>query len=145
VRLIIPPHRRDRWFKSSPRNQISAGLGLPLIALWTNCIRCNRQKTFQRSSVVERSAVNFLPLFFTVFDHSVRCLGDPIGEPFFIGKVGLHSALNHVIPCSLKKTPPVSHDSDNGLLTENQTGQPRTPQNRFDCRLTREQPKLPCA
>jgi hypothetical protein len=67
VRLIIPPQRRDRWFKSSARNQISAGLGLPLIALWTNCIRCNRQKTFQRNSVVERSAVNLFPAIFVRF------------------------------------------------------------------------------
>jgi hypothetical protein len=72
MRLIIPPQRRDRWFKSSPRNQIfSRAMLHKQLFFWAESGACpapmatqqyapHHIKPIQRSSVVERSAVNRL-------------------------------------------------------------------------------------
>jgi hypothetical protein len=70
------------------------------------------RKKIQRSSVVERSAVN---LFSAIFANSTRLRGQQCAAAFSIGKVAFRVALNHLISRSLKNAGAVSHGSDNGL------------------------------
>src|SRR5438094_957374 len=60
VRLIIPPLRRDRWFKSSPPQPNY----LPQAALCAKVQRRSIERiAIQSSSMVERSAVKVFPAF----------------------------------------------------------------------------------